>query len=72
MNGGLSLHKSESSVTLGELVESLLQLFFSKVRPEGRAEVELRIGYLVEEKIADTELATRADEEVGDRVCRRW
>ena len=65
MNGGLPLHKSESSVALRKFVKRLLEVFFVKVRPEGRAEVELGIGYLVEEEIADTKLASRANEEVG-------
>jgi len=45
--------------------DGVIQLLPAKIRPEAVADVDLRIGKLPEEKIADPELSACADQQVG-------
>src|SRR5437660_4170368 len=45
--------------------DGVIQLVPAKIRPEAVADVDLRIGKLPEEKIADPELSARSDQQVG-------
>ncbi len=60
----LSVQGAEAAFTGGVGVEGLSHFFGAEVRPEGWGEVELRIGGLPQQKVADTQFSAGADDEV--------
>ena len=65
MGFNLGLGLTVATLALLVVVDSLVEVFVAKVGPQQVGEIELGIGCLPEQEVADTQFAAGTDEEVG-------